>query len=90
MDGEPYLSLVIPCYDEHDNVDVLLSRVDSALAALGRPFEVILVDDGSTDGRPRLLREGLAKPCMAWFHAPMGQTGVVNHALLFPPRAIDR
>ena len=61
MDAEPYLSLVIPCYNEQENVDVLLSRVDSALAALGKPFEVILVDDGSTDDTPQLLLAGMAK-----------------------------
>ena len=61
MDAEPYLSLVIPCYNEQENVDVLLSRVDSALAGLGKPFEVILVDDGSTDDTPRLLHDGMSK-----------------------------
>ena len=61
MDAQPYLSLVIPCYNEQENVDVLLSRVDAALAGLGLPFEVILVDDGSTDDTPKLLREGMVK-----------------------------
>ena len=55
----PYLSLVIPCYNEQENVDALLSRVDSALRPLGRPFEVILIDDGSTDDTPKLLAEGM-------------------------------
>jgi dolichol-phosphate mannosyltransferase len=62
MDANPpFLSLVIPCFNEHENVEVLLSRVDSALAALGKPFEVILVDDGSTDDTPRLLKEGMTR-----------------------------
>src|SRR3954471_15701628 len=55
----PYLSLVIPCYNEQENVPTLLSRVDSALKLLGRPFEVILVDDGSTDATPKLLSDGM-------------------------------
>lgn len=61
MADEPFLSLVIPCYNEQENVDVLLHRVSGALGGLGRPFEVILVDDGSTDDTPRLLAEGMKK-----------------------------
>jgi dolichol-phosphate mannosyltransferase len=55
----PYLSLVIPCYNEQENVPTLLSRVASSLAQIGRPFEVIIVDDGSTDDTPRLLEDGM-------------------------------
>jgi glycosyltransferase involved in cell wall biosynthesis len=61
MIESPFLSLVIPCYNEQENVDVLLTRVNGAMAALGRPFEVLLIDDGSTDDTPKLLREGMAK-----------------------------
>ena len=59
MIDQPFLSLVIPCYNEQENVPTLLSRIDSAMAALGRPFEVILVDDGSKDQTPQLLAEGM-------------------------------
>ena len=55
----PYLSLVIPAYNEQENVPTLLSRVGASLAQLGRPFEVIVIDDGSTDDTPRLLADGL-------------------------------
>ena len=57
--SEVYLSLVIPCYNEQENVAVLLQRVAAALAMIGRQFEVILVDDGSTDTTPELLAEGM-------------------------------
>jgi glycosyltransferase involved in cell wall biosynthesis len=60
MDGRPYLSLVIPCYNEEENVPTLLQRVEAALTLTGRPFEVIIVDDGSTDSTPRLLAEAMA------------------------------
>lgn len=60
-DAPPYLSLVIPCYNEQENVPTLLERVGASLTQVGKPFEVILVDDGSTDDTPRLLREGMAK-----------------------------
>jgi glycosyltransferase involved in cell wall biosynthesis len=61
MEDAPYLSLVIPCYNEQENVPTLLERVSASLAQVGKPFEVILVDDGSTDATPRLLSEGMAK-----------------------------
>jgi glycosyltransferase involved in cell wall biosynthesis len=54
-DSTPYLSLVIPCYNEQANVAELLARVEAALAPLEKPFEVILVDDGSTDNTPALI-----------------------------------
>jgi glycosyltransferase involved in cell wall biosynthesis len=60
MSDAPYLSLVIPCYNEQENVPTLLERVGGALAKVGRPFEVILIDDGSTDQTPQLLRDGMA------------------------------
>ena len=60
MEDAPYLSLVVPCYNEQENIPTLLQRVGAALARTGRPFEVIIIDDGSTDDTPRLLREGMA------------------------------
>jgi glycosyltransferase involved in cell wall biosynthesis len=57
----PYLSLVIPAYNEQENVPTLLARVAGALAQVGRPFEVIIVDDGSTDATPRLLADGMTE-----------------------------
>ena len=61
MDERPYLSLVIPAYNEQENVAPLLARVEAALSQTGRPFEVIIVDDGSTDRTPQLLREGMSR-----------------------------
>lgn len=60
----PYLSLVIPCYNEEENVPTLLQRVEAALNTIGKPYEVIIVDDGSTDSTPRLLAE--AKATRPW------------------------
>jgi glycosyltransferase involved in cell wall biosynthesis len=55
---EVYLSLVIPVYNEQETVPVLLERVGAALEKIGRSFEVIICDDGSTDDTLRLLAEG--------------------------------
>jgi dolichol-phosphate mannosyltransferase len=54
-----YLSLVIPCYNEEENVPTLLQRVHAALAQTAEPFEVIVVDDGSTDSTPKLLADAM-------------------------------
>lgn len=61
MAEKPYLSLVIPCYNEQEIVPTLLQRVEGAMAGLGKPYEVIVVDDGSTDSTPQLLANGLRK-----------------------------
>lgn len=45
----PALSLIVPLHDEADNVAPLVAACTEALAALGRPCELILVDDGSRD-----------------------------------------
>ena len=46
----PEVSVVIPLKDEDDNIDPLVAELVPVLEATGVPFEVILVDDGSTDG----------------------------------------
>lgn len=47
--AKPYLSALIPVYNEEENLAKLGEEVSSALDALGKPYEVILVDDGSKD-----------------------------------------
>ncbi|MDX1656807.1 MAG: glycosyltransferase family 2 protein [Candidatus Competibacteraceae bacterium] len=49
------LSLVIPLYNEVDNVGPLLADVHRALADYPHPWELILVDDGSSDGTEEQL-----------------------------------
>jgi len=44
------VSVVIPVYNEAENVPALCGKLDAARAAIGRPCEFILVDDGSSDG----------------------------------------
>src|SRR5439155_13869254 len=61
MSDAPYLSLVIPAYNEQENIPVLLERVGAALSQTGKEFEVLIVDDGSTDSTPKLLEEGMQK-----------------------------
>lgn len=50
------VSFVIPVYNEIDNVEPLVAEVAAALDASGRAGEVLLIDDGSTDGTAAKLR----------------------------------
>lgn len=59
MVESPYLSLVIPAYNEQETIPTLLQRVEAALERLGQAYEVIIVDDGSTDATPALLEEAM-------------------------------
>jgi glycosyltransferase involved in cell wall biosynthesis len=45
----PRLSVIVPVFNEQDNIAPLYTAIVQALGPLGIPFEVILVDDGSTD-----------------------------------------
>ncbi len=46
------LSLFFPCHNEAENLDALVAEALSALPTLAERYEVILVDDGSTDATP--------------------------------------
>jgi glycosyltransferase involved in cell wall biosynthesis len=56
---DPSVSVVVPAYNEAENLPALLAELHPPLEALGRPYEIVLVDDGSTDGTREVLA-GLA------------------------------
>lgn len=51
----PQISVTIPIYNEEDNIPLLYQRTRDALQALGRPWELILVNDGSRDSSAERL-----------------------------------
>jgi glycosyltransferase involved in cell wall biosynthesis len=51
------LSVVIPIFNEEENLPDLLARTTTALASTNQPWELIFVDDGSKDRSPQLLHE---------------------------------
>ena len=55
------LSIVVPMFNEVDNVKPLLEAVQAALFAYPWPWELVLVDDGSTDGTGALLAREAAR-----------------------------
>jgi glycosyltransferase involved in cell wall biosynthesis len=46
----PTLSIVVPIYNEEDSLAELLRAIEQAMAPLGVTYEILFVDDGSTDG----------------------------------------
>ena len=53
----PYLSVVIPVFNEEANLPALTQALTPVLTQLGRSYEIVFIDDGSTDGSLRFLRE---------------------------------
>ena len=50
------LSIVIPLYNEEENVEPLYAQLKATLEGVGREYEIIIVDDGSTDGSFDILK----------------------------------
>jgi len=53
----PEISVVIPLYNEAENIPELYRQLTKALESMGRPYEIIIADDGSTDGSFQALAE---------------------------------
>jgi len=53
--AHPQLSIVIPAYNEAARIDATLDRVLRCVAECGWEAEVLVVDDGSTDGTPEIV-----------------------------------
>ena len=53
----PLISVIIPVFNEERVLPALFERLYAALDAIGRPYEVVFVDDGSRDRSVALLRE---------------------------------
>lgn len=53
----PWLSVVVPAFDESDNIEPLHREVDAVLRRIDSPAEIVLVDDGSRDGTLEVMRK---------------------------------
>jgi len=54
---QPYLSIVVPVYNEETNLESLMARLYPVVQGMGKPFEIILTDDGSRDRSLEILRQ---------------------------------
>ncbi|NLP04953.1 glycosyltransferase family 2 protein [Candidatus Fermentibacteria bacterium] len=55
--SEDGISLFLPAFNEEQNVSFMVSRASEVLERLGAEWEIIVVDDGSTDSTPRIVEE---------------------------------
>jgi polyisoprenyl-phosphate glycosyltransferase len=51
----PDVTVVLPCYNERDHIELEIKRIRAALEEAGLEYELLCVDDGSTDGTRELL-----------------------------------
>ena len=74
------VSLVVPIFNEWENVRRLYDAVTPVLSRLGRPYEIIFVDDGSTDGSQReleLIADADRRVRVIEFRRNFGQTAAL-------------
>lgn len=79
----PDLSVVFPVYNEEENVPILLEQIKSALDGKGWSYEIVAVDDGSTDRSLEVLRASREKyPTLRvlTFEKNAGQTAALDAA----------
>jgi undecaprenyl-phosphate 4-deoxy-4-formamido-L-arabinose transferase len=55
--SKPYISVVIPVYNEQENLETLYQRLTNTLDKLNKTYEIILTNDGSQDNSAVLLNE---------------------------------
>jgi len=58
---EPDLSVIVPLYNEQENIPELHRRLGVAIGPLGIDYELVFVNDGSRDDTPRMLDERQAE-----------------------------
>ena len=51
------LTIIVPLYNEEENIQDLYAQIVRSCEKIGRPFEILMVDDGSTDKSFALLKE---------------------------------
>lgn len=75
------ISIVIPLFNEEENVEEAYLRVKEALSAMGKDYEIIFVDDGSRDGTLSILKgitDRNKKVRVISFRRNFGQTAAMS------------
>jgi glycosyltransferase involved in cell wall biosynthesis len=80
------ISVIVPVFNEADSLPRLHAEISEAMTAWGRPFEIVFVNDGSTDGSEDLLDE-LAEADdlvrVVHFRRNFGQTAALSAGMEF-------
>ena len=61
MSAAPEFSMLVTCHFEERSIEEFHARLSAALASLGRSYEIIMVNDGSTDGTWEKIKAIFAK-----------------------------
>ncbi|MEX0835129.1 MAG: glycosyltransferase family 2 protein, partial [Nitriliruptor sp.] len=69
-DGDVDITVVLPVYNEAAHLRAEVERITAGLAAAGKRFEILAVDDGSTDGSAAVLDELEAEGAIRLFRLP--------------------
>ncbi|SFJ12970.1 glycosyltransferase family 2 protein [Celeribacter neptunius] len=80
------ISVVVPIFNEIENIDLLYQELTAALEQIGKPYEIVLVDDGSTDGSGAALAEKArldTRVRVVQFRRNYGQTAAMKAGLDF-------
>ena len=80
------LSIVIPVYNEEENVEPLIQEINAAVRPLGKPYEIVVVDDGSRDATFSMLaRLHLRDSCLRVVRLKrnFGQTAAIAAGLAY-------
>ena len=88
---EPELTAILPVYNERENLPHLLAELETAIGATGLRYEIILVDDGSTDGSAEWIRDqSQASRAIVGilFERNAGQSAAITAGLKFARGAI--
>jgi glycosyltransferase involved in cell wall biosynthesis len=56
-----FVSIVVPLYNEEDNIELLYAAIKSAMEAGGKEYEILFIDDGSADSTLKKLKNIAAK-----------------------------
>ncbi len=51
------VSIVVPAYNEEENLPLLIPQIDGVMSGRDEDYEILVINDGSTDGTGRVLRE---------------------------------
>ena len=80
MDERPILSIVVPVYNEEDNIHPLFEKIQTVCETIGDTYEVLFVDDGSSDATFAVLsklRKRVPQVVVIRFKENAGQTAAM-------------
>jgi len=74
--NKPYITIVVPAYNEEGNLGQLMERLLPVMRGMGKPFEMVFTDDGSRDRTLAILKEmtkGIPELRVIEFNGNFGQ-----------------